>query len=69
MFFGSKVFYTAFTIFGIASSAFATPVVGINELEIRQTNVLSTVQALQSTVSPIITQLSKSLTVDSSGPL
>ncbi len=59
MFFTSKVLYTAFTVFSIATSAFANPVAVSPELKARQNDVLSSVQSLQSVFTPLVTQLSK----------
>ncbi|KAJ3481505.1 hypothetical protein NLI96_g7611 [Meripilus lineatus] len=46
----------------IASLAFAGPIAEPAELEARQTNALSSIQSLQSTVSPLVTQLNQAAT-------
>lgn len=62
MFFSAKVLYPVFAVFSIAATAFASPAVapvGAADLAKRQsTDVVNELQGFQSTVTPLIDQLS-----------
>ena len=62
MFFSAKVLYPVFAVFSIAATAFASPAVApvsAADLAKRQsTDVVNELQGFQSTVTPLIDQLS-----------
>ena len=60
MFFSPRLLYPIFAVFSFAVASFATPVAKPEtNLVARQSDVLSTVQSFQGTVSPLIDQLSE----------
>ncbi|CAL1697537.1 unnamed protein product [Somion occarium] len=60
MFFSPKLLYPVFAVISVASTAFASPVAApVAELVTRQSDLVSEIQSFQSTVSPLIDQLSQ----------